>query len=79
MGKRDPLVRFRSYLEEKNLWSEEQENEVIEQAKADIKDAIKKADAYPKQKVTELIENMYETLPANLQEQLEEYKEKESK
>jgi pyruvate dehydrogenase E1 component alpha subunit len=77
--KKDPIVRFRKYLEEKNLWSEEEENEVIETAKEDIKKAIKKTDDYPKQKVTDLIENMHEELPVNLQEQMEEYKEKESK
>src|SRR5699024_781619 len=77
--KKDPLVRFRTYLENKNLWSEEDENAVIEQAKEDIKEAIKKADAYPKQKVTDLIENMYEELPSNLEEQFQEYREKESK
>lgn len=77
--KKDPLVRFRKYLEDKNLWSEEIENKVIEEAKDDIKQAIKKADTYPKQKVTELISHMFEELPANLQEQMEEYKEKESK
>ncbi|WP_170006841.1 pyruvate dehydrogenase (acetyl-transferring) E1 component subunit alpha [Bacillus fonticola] len=77
--KKDPLVRFRKFLEGKKLWSEEMENEVIEQAKEDIKDAIKKADAAPKQKVTDLISNMFEELPHNLQEQMEIYKEKESK
>ncbi|PXW92638.1 pyruvate dehydrogenase E1 component alpha subunit [Streptohalobacillus salinus] len=76
---KDPLVRFRKYLEEKGIWSEDQENEIIEKAKADIKEAIKQADDTPKQKVTDLISNMYETLPANLQEQMEEYKAKESK
>lgn len=77
--KKDPLVRFRKFLESKNLWSEEDENKVIEDAKEDIKEAIKKADQYPKQKVTDLINNMYEELPVNLQEQLEEYEAKESK
>lgn len=77
--KKDPLVRFRTFLEEKDLWSEEEENKVIDEAKEDIKKGIKKADEYPKQTVTDLIENMYEELPPNLQEQLEEYKEKESK
>ncbi|AIF43896.1 pyruvate dehydrogenase E1 subunit alpha [Virgibacillus sp. SK37] len=77
--KKDPLVRFRTFLESKDLWSEEEENKVIEQAKDDIKKAIKKADEYPKQKVTDLIGNMFEELPVNLQEQMEEYKEKESK
>ncbi|WP_212920034.1 pyruvate dehydrogenase (acetyl-transferring) E1 component subunit alpha [Ornithinibacillus bavariensis] len=77
--KKDPLVRFRKFLESKKLWTEEDENQVIEQAKEDIKEAIKKADQYPKQKVTDLISNMFETLPQNLQEQMEEYKAKESK
>lgn len=76
--KKDPLVRLRKFLEAKELWSQEEENKVIEEAKADIKKAIKKADDYPKQKVTDLIGNMFEELPANLQEQMEEYKEKES-
>ena len=77
--KKDPLVRLRKFLEGKGLWSEEKENEVIEQAKEDIKVAIKEADNTPKQKVTDLIMNMYEELPYNLEEQYEIYKEKESK
>ncbi|WP_458352938.1 pyruvate dehydrogenase (acetyl-transferring) E1 component subunit alpha [Peribacillus frigoritolerans] len=76
---KDPLVRFRKFLESKNLWNEELENETIEKAKDDIKEAIKLADAEPKQKVTDLIEIMYEEMPYNLKEQYEIYKEKESK
>lgn len=77
--KKDPLVRFRKYLENKGLWNEELENETIERAKEDIKVAIKEADNTPKQKVTDLISIMYEELPQNLQEQYEIYTEKESK
>ncbi|HLR60149.1 MAG TPA: pyruvate dehydrogenase (acetyl-transferring) E1 component subunit alpha [Pseudogracilibacillus sp.] len=77
--KKDPIVRFRTYLENKGLWSKEEEDEVIETAKEEIKEAIKKADAHPKQKVSDFINNMYDKLPANLEEQLEEYKAKESK
>ena len=77
--KKDPLVRFRKFLRRERLWNEEKENEVIEQAKEDIKEAIKKADEAPKQKVTDLIEIMYEEMPYNLKEQYEIYKEKESK
>ncbi|ALC80918.1 MULTISPECIES: pyruvate dehydrogenase (acetyl-transferring) E1 component subunit alpha [Bacillus] len=76
---KDPLVRFRKFLESKDLWTEEDENKVIDAAKEEIKEAIKKADAEPKQKVTDLISNMYEELPVNLVEQMEIYKEKESK
>ncbi|WP_163103153.1 pyruvate dehydrogenase (acetyl-transferring) E1 component subunit alpha [Peribacillus alkalitolerans] len=77
--KKDPLVRFRKFLEKKSLWTEEKENEVIEKAKEDIKEAIAKADAAPKQKVTDLMNNMFEEMPSNLKEQYEIYKEKESK
>ncbi|MGN1385753.1 MAG: pyruvate dehydrogenase (acetyl-transferring) E1 component subunit alpha [Bacillus sp. (in: firmicutes)] len=77
--KKDPLVRFRKFLEAKGLWSEEEETAVIERAKEEIKEAIQKADAAPKQKVTDLMNIMYEKMPANLQEQYEIYKEKESK
>ena len=78
--KRDPLIRFRKYLEAKGIWNEEKENEVIERAKEEIKEAIKKADAAPKQKVSDFINIMYKgELPYNLQEQLDIYTEKESK
>ena len=77
--KKDPLVRFRKYLENKGLWSEDKENEVIETAKSEIKAAIKEADNTPKQKVTDLMDIMYEDMPQHLAEQYEIYKEKESK
>ncbi|PLS16517.1 pyruvate dehydrogenase (acetyl-transferring) E1 component subunit alpha [Bacillus sp. M6-12] len=76
---KDPLVRFRKFLEKKGIWNEEMETKVIEQAKDDIKEAIKKADETPKQKVTDLMDIMYEDMPHNLKEQYEIYREKESK
>lgn len=76
--KRDPLIRFRTYLTNKGIWTPEEEEAIIEEAKDDIREAIKQTDAHPKQKVSELIEFMFEDLPINLQEQLEEYKRKES-
>lgn len=77
--KKDPIVRFRKFLEAKGLWSKDEEEKVIEQAKEDIKAAIKETDQTPKQKVTDLIDIMYENLPYNLKEQREEYARKESK
>ncbi|MBM7705271.1 pyruvate dehydrogenase E1 component alpha subunit [Chryseomicrobium aureum] len=76
--KRDPLIRFRTFLINKGLWTEEKENEVIERAKEEIKEAVKKADAAPKQKVTDLIDIMYDENPYNLDEQKAYYTEKES-
>lgn len=77
--KKDPLVRFRKFLENKGLWSKEEEEKVIEQAKEEIKAAIKQTDETPKQKVTDLIDIMFEELPAHLKEQREDYARKESK
>ena len=77
--KKDPLVRFRKYLESKGLWNEDKENEVIERAKSEIKAAIKEADNTDKQTVTSLMDIMYEDMPQNLSEQYEIYKDKESK
>src|SRR5690625_6455447 len=73
-AKKDPLVRFRKYLESKELWTEEEEEAVIEQAREEIAEAIKKADEYPRQKVTDFIEYMFEELPYNLKEQYEDRK-----
>src|SRR5699024_1757919 len=77
--KKDPLVRFRKFFEDKDLWNEDKENEIMEQAKEDVKKAIKEADGTDKQTVTQLMEIMYDEMPSNLEEQYEVYKEKESK
>jgi len=77
--KKDPLIRFRNYLEDKGLWSEQKEEEVMENAKQEIKDAIAEADKVPKQKVSGFLKNMFEKQPQNIQEQIKFYEAKESK
>lgn len=63
---RDPLVRFRQYLTRKDLWSEADEERVIEEAKDAVSAALEKAENYPKMMVPDLIDSMFETLPADL-------------
>lgn len=70
---KDPLTRFRKYLEGKGIWSEDDENNVIEEAKQDVSDAIKKADEVEKMTVGGLIDTMFETLPSHLEEQKAEF------
>lgn len=77
--KRDPLIRMRAYLTEKGLWSEEKEEAVIEQTKEQIKEALKGADAEPKQKVSDFLKNMFEVQPQIIKEQIAIYEAKESK
>lgn len=77
--KRDPLIRMRKFLTEKGLWSEAQENELIEATKEEIKEAIKQADQEPKQKVTDFLNNMFEEPTQVIKEQIAIFEAKESK
>jgi pyruvate dehydrogenase E1 component alpha subunit len=66
---RDPLVRFRNYLAAKGLWSEEEENKVIEEAREYVNGQIKKAEETAKMNIPDLIDTMFETTPPHLEEQ----------
>jgi pyruvate dehydrogenase E1 component alpha subunit len=66
---KDPLVRFRRFLEKKGLWNEEKENQVVEAAKAEVASAIKKAEETEKMTISGLIDSMYEKTPPYLEQQ----------
>jgi pyruvate dehydrogenase E1 component alpha subunit len=70
---KDPLNRFRTYLVGKGLWSEEEENKVVEEAKNTVAEEIKKAEAVEKMTIPGLIDSMFETTPAHLEEQKADY------
>ena len=77
--KKDPLVRFRKYLEQKGLWNEADENRVVEEAKQAVAEAIKKADETEKMTIPGLIDSMFETTPSHLEEQKASFLNKEGK
>ncbi len=77
--KRDPLIRFRAYLEAKGLWSKEEEDRVIEEAKDAVNDALKLADTAPKMTIPNLIDSMFETPTNQLEMQKAEYAKQEAK
>lgn len=66
---KEPLVRFRKFLEERDLWTEEEEQEVVDEAKSVVLEAIKKAEGYKKMTVEELIDTTFEITPPELEEQ----------
>jgi pyruvate dehydrogenase E1 component alpha subunit len=74
---KDPLTRTRIYLTEKGLWNQEQEADLIKQFDKEILEEIKIADNAPKQKVSQLLELMFEEPTQLLKEQIEYYKNKE--
>ena len=75
--KKDPIIRLKAYLEEKELWNEAREEEIREEVNQEAKEAIEKMNEETDMTIVELLENMYEVNPQNVQEQINEYKEKE--
>lgn len=70
--KRDPLKRFRLYLEKKGLWDEQAEAQAWEKAQAEVAKAVEEAEAFPERDISEIFKYMYSEMPQNLEEQLEE-------
>lgn len=66
--KKDPLKRYRLFLEKQGLWTNKQETEITEQAKEDVKKAIQAVESNKDQTVDQLKENMFEKVPNHLKE-----------
>lgn len=71
--RKDPLIRFRKYLTKRGLWSEEEEDSVIEEAKNTIANELKRADETPKMTIPDLIDSMFEQTPFHLEKQKAEF------
>ena len=76
---RDPLIRFRNYLTEKELWTEEHEEELIEKVQEEVQAAAKEADQVDKMTVKDSLTWMFSNPGQNIKEQIEKYEAKESK
>ena len=72
-GGKDPLIRFRKFLEARGLWTEEDENRAIEEAKATVKAEIQKAESAEKMTIAGLLDTMFEHTPPNLEAQKAEF------
>ena len=75
---REPLIRYRAFLENKGLWDEKTETEYVESLKEEIQEAIKAAEAEPKQKVSDFLKYMFENPGQNIKEQIAIFEAKES-
>ncbi|MBD3207505.1 pyruvate dehydrogenase (acetyl-transferring) E1 component subunit alpha [Candidatus Bathyarchaeota archaeon] len=67
---KDPLKRFRIYLENKGLWSEDEEEKIEEEVKNTIDEAVEKALSHPKPDIEDVFEYTYKEIPPYLNEQL---------
>jgi pyruvate dehydrogenase E1 component alpha subunit len=73
--KRDPLVRFRRYLEKKKLWNESDEKKAQEDTNREIEEAVAYAEKVPKPDIGTLFTDVYAEMPWHLQEQLRQLEE----
>jgi 2-oxoisovalerate dehydrogenase E1 component alpha subunit len=74
----NPINRYRRYLEEKKIWSEEKEKEFKKQIRAKILKSFNEGEKRPKPAVQNLFEDVYaggeEGIPWNLMEQRDDLK-----
>jgi pyruvate dehydrogenase E1 component alpha subunit len=57
---RDPIQRLKKYMENKQLWTEADEEQTREWAKKEISDGVKAAESTPRTKLTDIFDNVYE-------------------
>lgn len=69
---KDPVPRFRAWLESRGDWTEAEEKDEVAQIDAALKDAIATAEKTPAPELESLFEEVYGKLPWNLVEQLDE-------
>lgn len=72
---RDPLIRFRAYLESKNLWNDEEEEKTIAEMTETIAENIKKVEKAPNGSLSELLDNVYKEMPPHIAELKEAFAE----
>jgi pyruvate dehydrogenase E1 component alpha subunit len=70
--RRDPLVRFRKYLQKKRIWNETDEKKAQDEANRQLDEAIEHAEKVPRPALETLFTDVYEKMPWHLEEQLRE-------
>ncbi|MBI1970915.1 pyruvate dehydrogenase (acetyl-transferring) E1 component subunit alpha [Candidatus Woesearchaeota archaeon] len=66
---KDPIKRFKVYLQQKNLWDERQEAKLQQDVDAEIEKAVQDAEAVPKRRVDEMFNYTFAELSPRLQEE----------
>ena len=69
---RDPITRFRRYLEARELWSESDEAQALSEAESSIEEMIQEEEEAGPPPLESLVEDVFAEVPWHLEEQLEE-------
>ncbi len=70
LGK-DPIIRYRKFLENQDMWSSAQEKALHEELKDEINAAIKVAEKAPQPSLETMFTDVYASVPPHLREQYE--------
>ena len=74
MEKRDPLIRFKAYMEAKNLWDDKKEAALDEELEAHVKATFEKVEKEgPVVSVDEVFDHTFATLTDDLKAQKAQY------
>ena len=68
----DPIKRYRIYLVNKGVLTEEQAEQIAQEADVETREAVKRYEELRKADPLEMFDYVYETMPVELQEQREE-------
>jgi pyruvate dehydrogenase E1 component alpha subunit len=68
---RDPITRFRTYMEHSGLWDDKKEREWAEEASRLVEEEVKKAESHAPPTLDDAFVHTYGSMPEDLKEQLE--------
>jgi TPP-dependent pyruvate/acetoin dehydrogenase alpha subunit len=68
-AQRDPIARFRRFLEQQNVWTPALEEKLTAEVAAEIADAVRVAEATPRPALETIFTDVYAELPAHLRKQ----------
>ncbi len=71
----DPILRMKNWLLAQNWWDETQEKALFDTLREEVLAAVKKAEVIEKPPLEELVTDVYDDVPAHLQEQYNNLKE----
>lgn len=67
--RKDPIERFRSYLEKRGIWTKEFEETVAKENDALIIESIREQEKIPRPEINTMFEDVYAEMPWNIKEQ----------
>jgi 2-oxoisovalerate dehydrogenase E1 component alpha subunit len=71
---KDPVLRFKTWIQSKDWLNEEQNRAFMEQTRQELLQELKRAEQVPICPIEQIIEDVYDTPPAHLKDQLSQLK-----